>query len=165
MFPPGSCPRLQLTLPLSPDLIANKLHMQKVSDFVVSPGGQPSKVSNRQRESGRFRASPLPIPSLSVPSRLPSTSRAVKEPPRLSVCTSTPFWEDLLLLSPTRASSRPTESACSGTRKVGERPESRRSWSLGCGPGCPGLGVFSIAVSAGPCVSLTLPVPQALPCW
>ncbi|XP_040043881.2 eukaryotic translation initiation factor 2A [Gasterosteus aculeatus] len=27
------------------NLIANKLHMQKVSDFVVSPGGQPSKVA------------------------------------------------------------------------------------------------------------------------
>ncbi|XP_034722019.1 eukaryotic translation initiation factor 2A, partial [Etheostoma cragini] len=26
------------------DTIANKLHMQKVSDFVLSPGGQPSKV-------------------------------------------------------------------------------------------------------------------------
>lgn len=28
------------------DTIANKLHMQKVSDFVLSPGGQPSKVSS-----------------------------------------------------------------------------------------------------------------------
>ncbi|KAM8903631.1 eukaryotic translation initiation factor 2A [Spinachia spinachia] len=27
------------------NLIANKLHMQKVSDFVLSPGGQPSKVA------------------------------------------------------------------------------------------------------------------------
>ncbi|XP_074484685.1 eukaryotic translation initiation factor 2A [Sebastes fasciatus] len=27
------------------NLIANKLHMQKVSDFALSPGGQPSKVS------------------------------------------------------------------------------------------------------------------------
>lgn len=28
-----------------PDTIANKLHMQKVSDFMLSPGAQPSKVN------------------------------------------------------------------------------------------------------------------------
>lgn len=31
-----------------PDTIANKLHMQKVSDFTLSPGAQPSKVKKSQ---------------------------------------------------------------------------------------------------------------------
>lgn len=54
------------------DTIANKLHMQKVSDFVLSPGGQPSKVSNlnpptAEREGGLDL---ILVPSvLFVPSR------------------------------------------------------------------------------------------------
>lgn len=32
------------------DNIANKLHMQKVSDFVLSPGAQPSKVRSPDRQ-------------------------------------------------------------------------------------------------------------------
>lgn len=33
------------------DTIANKLHLQKVSDFVLSPGAQPTKVLLIQLQS------------------------------------------------------------------------------------------------------------------
>lgn len=53
-----------------------------------------------------------------VPFRWQSMSQAVKELPHLCVCTSTRCWGGRLQRSPTRASSRPTGSPCSGTRKV-----------------------------------------------
>ena len=38
-----------------PDTIANKLHMQKVSDFMLSPGAQPSKVKKSQNRRNPCR--------------------------------------------------------------------------------------------------------------
>lgn len=43
---------------LLPDTIANKLHMQKVSDFVLSPGGQPSKVRSGRRPPPMCQSDP-----------------------------------------------------------------------------------------------------------
>merc|ERR1719419_469866 len=71
--------------------IANKLHMQKVSDFALSPGGQPSKVA-------------VYVPgSKGAPSFVRLYQYPVLGGPTAAL--------------PTRASSRPTESPCSGTRK------------------------------------------------
>lgn len=41
-----------------PDTIANKLHMQKVSDFMLSPGAQPSKVKKSQNSTSTHRKVP-----------------------------------------------------------------------------------------------------------
>lgn len=40
---------------LFPDTIANKLYMQKVADFMLSPGAQPSKVKKSQNATSTRR--------------------------------------------------------------------------------------------------------------
>jgi len=102
------------------DSIANKLHMQKVSDFALSPGAPPSKVRRSRREGPVGPGPAVQTVQLIwfVLFRLLSTSPAPRERRHLCGCISTRLWEDRPPRLPTRASSRRIKSACSGTRKV-----------------------------------------------
>lgn len=59
---------------LSLDSIANKLHMQKVSDFALSPGAQPSKV----RTCSQQHLSRAHVPSPPSPTRLSPAGRRLR---------------------------------------------------------------------------------------
>ena len=80
-------------------------------------------------------------------------SRAVKELHHSCVCISTRCWADPQPLSLTRASSRPTESACCGTGRVSVFWGPGRSWKVMECQIVPGCVVFLTPVSLSLCSS------------
>ncbi|XP_061683185.1 eukaryotic translation initiation factor 2A isoform X1 [Syngnathoides biaculeatus] len=105
------------------NVIANKLHVQKISNFELSPGSHPFKVTTEMPAWSRGAAS---LSFLIVPVcecrcsrvRCAYTSRATKGCRPLCECSSTRSLEDLVPLWPPRASSRLTVSTCYGTKKA-----------------------------------------------